>query len=504
MFTRFYKVITLAAWAICFFGSLYICIRYPNSPLRSLFEDEVFKGPTLALVFCYGVGGAMVVLKTTFPDTYQSLIRPRTVLRWPNPARNALDNHPPRAVKPSSIKTVGAAFNVVVSGFGTGVGLLGGIFIIAVSLVSLPFVVGNAVGNLAAWLTLVLEVVGVIALLVHLGVGIGHMRLFILPFRPIVQLDTSQAFEDPPGLAKPFGPYYRQVVVPLVQEAELKRVATLRVGKKRLVAGAIAMIPVTGIIIYWSLAASVWFWVLFALYAWSQWPLWRYRSHFKESVFPKVFAFFGDDVAYHPRGDRLTIRSLTPSPIIPDYDREKTEDGVQGTHAGVRFDFQEATLTKGFTRDVFKGVVLRFELARRFKANTIVFADQSIAVADPLRIQLSQFRRLKPVRLEDPIFARQFEVYSSNQVAARVVVTPAFMERLLELGQRFRGTGLRCSFYDNTLLLMIPSTRDRLEPTSATIYHPTTLVNECKEILQQMEEIFQIIDTLKLHEQTGL
>lgn|GEM_PF-4064771 len=504
MFARFYKGITRAGWAIYFFGILCIFIWYPDSSLRGQFDDEVFKNLAVAVIFVYVVGGAMAVLKNTFPGTYQSLIRPRTLLRWPAPARNTLDTHRPQAVEQSSIKTVGAAFNLVMSSVGTGVGLLGGIFIIAVFLVTFPLVVGNAVGNLAAWLTLVLEVVGVIALLVHLGVGIGHMRLFILPFRRIFQLDTGQAFEDPPGLAKPFGPYYRQVVIPLVQEAELKRVATLRLGKKRLVEGAIAMIPVTGIVVYWSLAGIVWFWVLFALYAWSQWPLWRYRSAVKESVFPKVFAFFGDDVAYHPRGDRLTIRSLTPSPIIPDYDREKTEDGVQGTHAGVRFDFQEATLTKGFTRDVFKGVVLRFELARRFKANTIVFADQSIAVADPLRIQLSQFRRLKPVRLEDPIFARQFEVYSSNQVAARAVVTPAFMERLLELGQRFSGTGLRCSFYDNTLLLMIPSTRDRLEPTSATIYHPTTLVNECKEILQQMEEIFAIIDTLKLHEQTGL
>src|SRR6185503_18958233 len=40
------------------------------------------------------------------------------------------------------------------------------------------------------------------------------------------------------------------------------------------------------------------------------------------------------------------------------------------------------------------------------------------------------------VRLEDPVFEKVYEVYGDDQIAARALLNPAFMERLLALGER--------------------------------------------------------------------
>ena len=43
------------------------------------------------------------------------------------------------------------------------------------------------------------------------------------------------------------------------------------------------------------------------------------------------------------------------------------------------------------------------------------------------------------IRLEDPEFQKQFEVYCDDQITARYVLTPAFMQRLKKLNERHKG-----------------------------------------------------------------
>ncbi|MGH1352621.1 MAG: DUF3137 domain-containing protein, partial [Methyloligellaceae bacterium] len=95
-----------------------------------------------------------------------------------------------------------------------------------------------------------------------------------------------------------------------------------------------------------------------------------------------------------------------------------------------------------------------------------------------------------------------FEVYSNSQTEARYILTPTFMEQLLKLRILFASDNIRCSFYNNRLLLMIPCRKDRFEP--ASIFQPATFIEEIKMILAEMEAIFKIIETLKLNQKNGL
>jgi hypothetical protein len=113
--------------------------------------------------------------------------------------------------------------------------------------------------------------------------------------------------------------------------------------------------------------------------------------------------------------------------------------------------------------------------------------------------KLSKYDR---VHLEDSVFEKQFEVYSSDQIEARYLLTTSFMQRLLDLSALLQSPQIQCSFYDMKLLILLPSEINFFEADS--IFKPATFVDDINMVLEQMQIIFDIIDILKLDQNTGL
>ena len=233
-------------------------------------------------------------------------------------------------------------------------------------------------------------------------------------------------------------------------------------------------------------------------------PVRAYRSGVKSEIFPQIFSYFGTDFRF-AESSPLSVEALEPSGLIPYYQKESTEDHVSGTYRGVALELMEAHLTKktgsGKSRrtvTVFNGMFVRLSMNKAFSGKTLVKRDAGAV----LNWMADRFDALERVRLEDPRFEDRFEVYSSDQIEARYLLTPAFMERLLSVAETFRSGTLQCSFYDDRLLVMIPTPKNRFEPGS--IFAPATFVAEAETLLREMAEIFAIIDVLKLNERTGL
>ena len=100
------------------------------------------------------------------------------------------------------------------------------------------------------------------------------------------------------------------------------------------------------------------------------------------------------------------------------------------------------------------------------------------------------------VILEDPIFGKRFKVYSSDQVEARYLVTPAFMERLYNLKTAFGSKNVKCSFYADTLMVSIATKKDLFEICS--LYKPTKEV--IYDFYKELNSIYEMIDYFKLYE----
>ena len=106
-----------------------------------------------------------------------------------------------------------------------------------------------------------------------------------------------------------------------------------------------------------------------------------------------------------------------------------------GTHRGLPLRITDVTLTKGSgedSRTVFDGLLIELVLPRSLTGTTAVVADEGLLGNLGTRLRPTTLPR---IRLEDPRFEKRFEVYGSDQIEARALLTPAFMERFTALAE---------------------------------------------------------------------
>jgi hypothetical protein len=334
----------------------------------------------------------------------------------------------------------------------------------------------------------------------------------LLAGQNLVPIDVEVSFDDPEDAEKPFAPHYEQYIRPHIQRFEEKRIEALQILRKRtLIAILIIVVCIAAVIAnaYADIVAAKFliflvFGTAMMLSMWCYLPTKKYKSAIKEKIFPNIFNFFGEDFQYSEKA-QLSIESLKPSGIIPSYDKDHTEDYIKGSYKDVVLELIEAKLSSssGTGKDRrttvhFKGIVILLSMNKNFSGKTIVQRD----AGKFSNWVIDKIGKMKKVALEDPVFEKKFEVYSSDQVEARYLLTTSFMERLLELSTLFGNLGLECSFYDDKLLLMIPSPKNHFETSS--IFQSATFTEDVNTSLKEMLMIFQIIDILKLHQRTGL
>ncbi len=152
---------------------------------------------------------------------------------------------------------------------------------------------------------------------------------------------------------------------------------------------------------------------------------------------------------------------LTRAKLVPDHDRAKFTELVQGTRHDVPFTLYEAYLESRIESGsgksktvtwvpVFFGQFLHVPYHRDFSSHTLVARDAGFfnAISGP-------GKGLKRVGLVDPKFEDIFEVYSTDQVEGRYLVDPLFMERLLHLEGKDKGRDLQAAFFEQAVMVSI-------------------------------------------------
>ena len=109
---------------------------------------------------------------------------------------------------------------------------------------------------------------------------------------------------------------------------------------------------------------------------------------------------------------------------------------------------------------------------------------------------------LDEVKLEDPKFAKRFNVYSSDQVEARYLVTPSFMERFQNLNTAFGAKKAKCSFYDDKIMFAISTNKNLFEVGS--IWHSLDDPKSINQLFNELYSVYQMIDYFKLDQKIGL
>jgi len=190
---------------------------------------------------------------------------------------------------------------------------------------------------------------------------------------------------------------------------------------------------------------------------------WYWASHklsedylrlYKDQVLPKLAAQFG--ALSYRRAIAPDMSLLRAQHIFREFDRVVCEDEIFGTYRGMALNIVELKLTYGSgkeKRTEFDGLLTTVALPRHLAGVTAVIADNG--ALGNLEDRFGGEGR-EHVAVEDPAFEKAYEVYGTDQVAARALLTPAFMERFLALGGRAGFMQPLALAQDNRLTIALP------------------------------------------------
>ena len=227
-------------------------------------------------------------------------------------------------------------------------------------------------------------------------------------------------------------------------------------------------------------------------------PVFFYKRKIKKNVMEKMISFFGEfSYAYKKKID---CKILDKSNLFSEVSSSEGDDYFQGKYKSVGITLSEEKHTQDKDKNkitTFRGIIILLDMDKAFQGKTIVKKDYGWL--------MNKFKRDKrylgeEVELEDVVFEKYFDVFSDDQVEARFLLTTAFMERILKLKKLFKGKSIEFSFFDNKLLIKIPTKKDMFEPSS--LFKPATDYNRIEQAFNQFCAVFAIIDILKLNRHT--
>lgn len=184
--------------------------------------------------------------------------------------------------------------------------------------------------------------------------------------------------------------------------------------------------------------------------------------------------------------------------VVPGWDRAKYEDLISGVRREVNFELFEAHLeekrtttdSKGRTRTtwvtVFKGQCFRLDFHKTFYGRTLVTRDAGF-----FNRFGSGIKGMQRAGLEDPVFEKIFEVYTTDQVESRYLLTPDLMQKLVDLEKVFKGGQLKACFDGGEMLITLQG-GNLFEPGS--MFKPLDSPDRVRELLEDFKAVFNIID----------
>ena len=120
-----------------------------------------------------------------------------------------------------------------------------------------------------------------------------------------------------------------------------------------------------------------------------------------------------------------------------------------------------------------------------------------------LIIKIRVAGNLQKVTLEDSEFNQMYDIYSDDQVEARYILTPTFMERLKNVREVIGGFDVHCLIENKYITLFIETPNDFFEIGNNITDSINNKRNyEC--IFVQLINIFNLIHYFKLDKKLGL
>lgn len=151
----------------------------------------------------------------------------------------------------------------------------------------------------------------------------------------------------------------------------------------------------------------------------------------------------------------------------------------------------------------FQGIIISLETPKLYKGTTIVQQNTLLRKTYFRKWRYDEIAPyLEQVNLEDSGFMKQFSVYATDQVEARYILTPSFMERLKQVSFAFDAKQTDLCIVNNMVWLAIKTNKDmfKLGTLTKSVYD----FKEFQTTMNEITSILELIDELNLDVNVGL
>lgn len=144
----------------------------------------------------------------------------------------------------------------------------------------------------------------------------------------------------------------------------------------------------------------------------------------------------------------------------------------------------------------FRGVIVEFAMNKNFEGHTIILDNSN----DGRKVKIDK-NKFSEVKLEDVEFAKNYTVYSTNQIEARYLITTAFIDRLKNLKTKFNSKYIRVAFKDEKIVIAVHTDRDMFNMSE--MFEKSERETFMK-LFDEISSVLDFIDQLKLNSKLGL
>lgn len=211
----------------------------------------------------------------------------------------------------------------------------------------------------------------------------------------------------------------------------------------------------------------------------------------------------------------IPYNELIESGLFSDFTYSKNDDEFRGVYKGVqsavseRECFFQTPMTEPSI--VFKGLIIKFKSNKRIAQRTIIASKRKspikfllafIVTVLCLSFRLGIENILNSVVAGVVVAPVLYFTTSEDEVEARYLLTPTFIEKFLKLKKVMKADTVKCSFYNNSIMIAVRSEKDFFELGS--LFKNVSDLSTIENFYRDISIIFELIEYFKLDVKIGL
>lgn len=227
---------------------------------------------------------------------------------------------------------------------------------------------------------------------------------------------------------------------------------------------------------------------------------------FKQKVIKPLIGAI-DPMLVYDAESFVSENSFDTSSLFSKSDKYSGNDLVSGVIDGIKIEFSDVHAQKKEQNSkgqdhwstIFQGLFIIADFNKKFKTQTVVLPDlaqNSFGLLIGSWLQSHNFSRDKLVKLDNPLFEKEFVVYSGDQIEARYLLSHSLMEKLLAFKQKSQKK-IYISFTGNKIYIAINYNKDLFEPS---VFSSLMEYKSVMEYIKTLHLAIGVVNELKLNE----